>query len=50
VADSHETEKLKKWTVKSKIHSKRSEEETETTAMKAHDSVGQQKQLFEFNI
>jgi hypothetical protein len=50
VALSHEQGKSKKWTVRCKIHSKRPEEDAETKVMKAQESNGQQKQLFEFNI
>jgi hypothetical protein len=50
VTDPHEGRKLKKSTLTCKIHSKRLEEGAEATIMKAHESDGQQKQLFEFNI
>jgi hypothetical protein len=42
VADPPEREELRKWTLRCKIHSKRPEEDAETTVMKAHESVGQQ--------
>jgi hypothetical protein len=50
VADPNEQEKMTKRTVRCKIHSKRPEEDAETTVMKAHESVDQQKQLFEFHV
>jgi hypothetical protein len=41
VADPHEKGKLQKWMMKYKIHSKRREEDAETTIMKAQESTGQ---------
>jgi hypothetical protein len=43
VADPHERGNLKKWTLIWKIHTKRPEEDAETTVMKAHESIGQEK-------
>jgi hypothetical protein len=41
VANPHEQGNLKKWTMKCKIHSKQSEEDAETTVMKAQELKGQ---------
>jgi hypothetical protein len=50
VTDPDEQGSLQKWPARCKIHSKRPENDAKTTVMKAQESNGQQKQLFEFHV